>query len=98
MPHAGHPWIDLVTRKLAALTRFRTLRHLDLDVGAVGEVMAGHPEAAGRDLLDRTAAPVAVGIAVEAIDGLAALTRIRPATKAIHGDRQGFVRLGGDGA
>ena len=65
VPHLGHPRVHLVARKLAALTGFRALGHLDLDVGAVGQVVAGHAEPAGRHLLDRAAAPVAVLVGVE---------------------------------
>ena len=39
VPHLGHPRVHLVARKLAALTGFRALGHLDLDVGAVGQVV-----------------------------------------------------------
>ena len=88
----------LCARKLAALTGFRALGHLDLDVGAVGQVVAGDAEPARGHLLDRAAPPVAVLVAVEAVDGLAALTRVRPAAKAVHRDRQRLVRLGGDRA
>ena len=66
--HLGDPRVHLVARQLAALTGFRALGHLDLDVGAVGQVVAGHAEPARRDLLDRAAAPVAVGVGVEAVD------------------------------
>src|SRR6185312_14926484 len=94
----GHPRIHLVTRKLAALTGFRTLSHLDLDVCAVGQVVAGDTEPRRRHLLDRAAPPVAVLVAVEAVDVLAALTRIRPPAKAVHRDCQRLMRLGGDRA
>ena len=96
--HLGHPRVHLVTRKLSALTGFRALGHLDLDIGAVGQVVRGDPEAAGGHLLDRAAPPVAVGVAVEPAAGLAALARVRPPAKAVHRDRQGLVRLGGDRA
>ncbi len=69
VPHLGHPRVHLVPRKLAALTGFRALGHLDLDVGAVGQVVAGHAEPAGGHLLDGAAAPVAVLVVVEAVDG-----------------------------
>jgi hypothetical protein len=94
VPHLGHPRVHLVAWKLAALTGFRALRHLDLDVGAVGQVVAGDAEPRGRHLLDGAAAPVAVLVAVEAADVLATLARIRPAAKAVHRDRQCLVRFG----
>ena len=62
-----------MARKLAALTGFGALGHLDLNIGAVGQVVAGDPEPAGSDLLDRAAPPVAVGLRLEAADRLAAL-------------------------
>ena len=96
--HLGHPRVDLVTRKLTTLTGFGALSHLDLDIGAVGQVVARHTEPARRHLLDGAAAPVTVGIVVEAADGFAALARVRPRTKAIHRDRQCLVCFGGDRA
>ena len=53
VPNLGHPRVHLVSRKLAALTGLGSLRHLDLDVGAVGQVVRGDTEASRRDLLDR---------------------------------------------
>ena len=50
--HLGDPRIHLVARKLAALTGFGTLSHLDLDISTVRQVVAGDTEAARRDLLD----------------------------------------------
>ena len=98
VPHLGHPRVHLVTRKLAALTGFRALGHLDLDVGAVRQVVRRDAEPGRRHLLDGAAAPVAVLVAVEPADVLAALAAIRPAAKAVHRDRQRLVRLGGDRA
>src|SRR6201995_212586 len=98
MPHLGDPRIHLAARKLAALTGFRALRHFDLDVGAVGQVVRRDAEPGRRDLLDGTAAPIAVGVALEAAHGLAALAAVRPATQPVHRDSQRLVRLGGDRA
>src|SRR6202012_2606747 len=98
VPHLGHPRIDLVPRKLAALTGFRALGHLDLDVGAVGQIVRGDAEARRCDLFDRAAAPVAVGVVVESLDVLAALTAVGPATEPVHCDGERLVRLGRDRA
>src|ERR1700754_4871648 len=84
----GNPRIHLAAGKLAALTGFRALRHLDLDVGAVGQVVRGDAEPGRRDLLDGTAAPVTVGITLETADGFTALTAVRPATEPVHRDGQ----------
>src|SRR6202008_4446786 len=98
MPPLGDPRIPLAARKLAALTGFRALRHLDLDVGAVGQVVRGDAEPGRRDLLDGAAAPVTVGITLETADGFTALPAVRPATQPVHRDGQCLVRLGGDRA
>jgi hypothetical protein len=45
-----------VAGQLAALAGLGALRHLDLDVVGVHQVLAGDAEAAGGDLLDRRAA------------------------------------------
>ena len=79
VPDLGDPRVHLVARQLAALTGLRALGHLDLDVGAVGQVVRGDAETAGRDLLDRAAPPVSVGVGLEPVDGLAALAGVRPA-------------------
>src|SRR5438477_5430590 len=57
MPGLGDPWVDLAARQLAALPRLRALRHLDLEVVGVREVVAGDTEAAARDLLDGRPSP-----------------------------------------
>ena len=53
-------WSTLWTGQLAALAGLGALRHLDLELVGVGEVVDRHTEAAGGDLLDRRAAQVAV--------------------------------------
>src|SRR5699024_10742246 len=47
VPGAGHPGVHLAAGELAALSGLGTLRHLDLDVVRVGEVVRGDPEPAG---------------------------------------------------
>ena len=54
---------DLVAGQLAAFAGLGALRHLDLQLVGVDEVLAGHAEARRRDLLDGAAARVAVGVA-----------------------------------
>ena len=98
VPYLGHPRVHLVPRKLAALTGFRTLGHLDLDVGAVRQVVRGDAEPRRGDLLDRAAAPIAVGVGVETIDVLTALTAVGPAADPVHRDGERLVRFGGDRA
>ena len=74
--------VDLVPGQLAALARLRALRHLDLQLVGVDEVVDVDAEAARRDLLDRRAAGVAVRVADEADGVLAALARVRACRRA----------------
>ena len=90
------PRVHLVPGQLAALAGLGSLRHLDLHVVGVGQVVAGHAEPPAGHLLDRGAAQVTVGVAGEAVRVLAALAGVGPAAKAVHRDGQRLVRLGGD--
>ena len=90
VPGPRDPRVHLVRRQLAALAGLRALRHLDLDVVGVDQVLAGDAEPADGDLLDRAAA---LGV-VEPLGVLAALARVGPAAEPVHRDGQGFVRLG----
>ncbi len=92
VPGLGHPRVDLVAGQLATLAGLRALRHLDLDVVGVGEVLGGDAEAARRDLLDRR---TALGV-VETLGVLAALAGVGLAAEAVHRDGEGLVGLLGD--
>ncbi len=98
VPRLGDPRVHLVGGKLAALARFGTLRHLDLQVVGVDQVLARDAEPAARDLLDGRAAQVAAGVGQIAVGVLAALARVGPAAEPVHRDRQGLVCLGRQGA
>ena len=50
----------LVTRQLAAFTRLGALRHLDLDLVGIDQILGRHAKAPGCDLLDRRAQRVAI--------------------------------------
>ena len=94
VPGLGDPRVDLVAGQLAALAGLGALGHLDLDVVGVDQVLAGHAEAAGGDLLDGRAARRVV----EPLGVLAALAGVGLAAQLVHGDGEGLVRLLGDGA
>ena len=98
VPHARDDLIHFVAGKLAALAGLRALRHLDLQLVRVHQVVGGHAEAAGGHLLDRAAAQIAVGIGLETLLVFAALAGIRLAADAVHGDRQRLVRFLADRA
>src|SRR5262249_39587065 len=88
--------VDLVAGKLAALAGLGALGHLDLELIGVAQVVERDPEATRRDLLDRRAAAVAVGVGGEAPRVLPALARVRAPAEAVHGDRERLVGLGRD--
>jgi hypothetical protein len=90
--------IDLVTRQLTALARLGPLRDLDLQLVGVDEVGARHAEPTGRDLLDRAAPRIAVGILLPALGIFAALARIAASADPVHRDRERLVGLGRDRA
>src|SRR3712207_1819487 len=69
------------------------LRHLDLDVVGVDQVLAGDAEPAAGHLLDRRAAQVAVRVRGEPVGILAPLTGVRLAAEPVHRDREGLVGL-----
>ena len=98
VPHLRDPGIHLVPGQLAALARLRALRHLDLQIGAVHQVLARDAEPRRRDLLDRAAPPVAVGVGHVARGIFAALAGVGLAAEPVHRDRQRLVRFLADRA
>ena len=86
-------WSTLWPGQLPALAGLRALRHLDLQLVRVREVVRVDAEAAGGDLLDRRAARVAVLVRHVARRVLPALARVRAAADAVHRDREVLVRL-----
>ena len=74
---------------MATLTGLGALGELDLQVGGVHEVIGGHAEASGRDLLD---AAVALRV-VDTIVRFAALTGVGACANRIHGDGKRLVRF-----
>ena len=98
MTHRGDLLVDLPARKLAALTGLGALRHLDLDLIGVGEVVDGHPETPRSDLLDRRAHRVhrAIRKGQVPLRVLTTLTGVGFAAELVHGDRQSRMRLHGD--
>ena len=96
--HFRNPRVDLVRWQLATFAGLCTLGHLNLDVGAVGQVVAGHTEAARRYLLDGRAFPITVGLHFETVWIFAALAGIGHRTQAIHSDGQRLMCLRRDGA
>ena len=97
-PHAGRrvahfcdPWIDLAARQLAALPRLGALRHFDLQLLRLRQVITGDTKSSGCDLLDSAVARVAVGIKNVTRRILAALARVALAADPVHGDGECLV-------
>src|SRR5205085_254508 len=90
--------IDLVPGQLTALPRLGALRHLDLQLIGVDEVVDGDAEAARGHLLDRRAPAVAVGVGDVAGRVLAALAGVGATAEPVHRDRERLVRLARDRA
>ena len=88
-----NPRVDLVAGQLAALAGLRALRHLDLDVVGVDQVLARHAKAARGHLLDGAAARIAVGVRDIARRVLAAFAGIRLGADPVHGDGERLVRF-----
>src|SRR6202020_2423359 len=80
VPGLRDPRVDLVPGQLAALARLGPLRHLDLQVVGVDQVLAGDPEPAAGYLLDRRPARVPVGVGDEPARVLAAPPPVTPAS------------------
>ena len=88
----GHPRIHLVTGQLTAFSRLGSLRHLDLQIVGVHQVLTGHAESTRGHLLDGRATR---GV-VQALGILAALTGVALSADRVHGDRERLVRFGRD--
>ena len=93
MSQSGDLGGDFVAGKLAALTRLRTLGHLDLKLFGRSEIGRGDTESSRSDLLDRGVARRPV-----ALRAFASLARIGIAADLIHRLGQRFVGLPGQGA
>ncbi len=90
--------VHLVAGQLAAFAGLRALRHFDLQLVGVDQVIGGDAEAAGGHLLDGAAAQIAVGVGLEALFVFPALAGVGLAADAVHGDGERLVRFLADGA
>ena len=81
--------VDLVARQLAAFAGLGALRDLDLHHFGVDQVLGGHAETAGCNLLDLRYAFGAVARRI-----FAAFAGVGAAADAVHRHRQRLVRFG----
>ncbi len=89
----GDDRIHLVPRQLTALARLCALRHLDLQLVGIHQVIRRHAEAATGHLLHRRAPRVAIGVRLEALFFFTALAGVGHSAQPVHGDRQRLVRF-----
>ncbi len=94
----GDEVVDLVAGELPTLAGLGPLRHLDLDLDGVGEIVRGDAEPAAGDLLDGAVAKVAIGVALEPRGVFAPLAGVAPAADPVQGDGERLVRLLADAA
>jgi len=94
MPGPRDPWVHLRAGQLTALARLGTLRHLDLQISGIAQVLRGHAEATGGHLLDRGAALRIV----QPLGILATLTGVRASAQPVHRDGERLVSLQADRA
>ena len=91
--HLGDPRIDLGAGQFAALARLGTLRHLDLQLFGLSQIVARHAKAPRGHLLDGAVFGVAVRLDHVAGRVFAALASVALAAEAVHGNGQAFVCL-----
>ena len=84
---------NFLTRQLAAFAGLRALRHLDLKLLRVDEIIARHTKASARDLFDRGILRVAVRFQNIARRVFAAFAGVAASAEAVHRHGERFVRL-----
>src|SRR5439155_23830595 len=97
MPHSRYVFIDLMAWKLSAFAGLCALRHLDLQLVRIDQVLTRDTKPGGCDLLDRAGARVPVRIRNISSGIFAAFARIAAAADAVHGDGQGLMSFLADG-
>ena len=91
VPQARDHFVDFVAGKLAALAGLRALRHLDLQLVGVDQIVRGNSETRRGNLLYGAAPQIAVRIGLEALFVFSAFAGVGLAADAVHGDGQSFV-------
>src|SRR3989338_6282157 len=79
--------------KLAALSGLRALRDLDLKFVGISQIITGHAEPSGCDLLYRRTQTIAIGKGNKPYRVLPALARVWFSAQAIHRGGHRLVRL-----
>src|ERR1039458_1790935 len=93
VPQASDHVVDLVAGELSAFAGFRALRHFDLQLVSVHQIVCSHTETRRGYLLHRAASQVAARVRRKARFVLPAFAGVGLAADAVHGDGQRLVRL-----
>ena len=88
MTDLGHEIIDFITGQLAAFAGLGSLRHFDLNISGVAQIIDRNAETSAGDLLDG-----GVELGAEAFGVLAAFAAVAHRADGVHGLRDGLVRL-----
>mmetsp|Transcript_97252 Transcript_97252/g.243816 ORF Transcript_97252/g.243816 Transcript_97252/m.243816 type:complete len:378 (-) Transcript_97252:1839-2972(-) len=99
VPGLGDALVDLVAGKLAALSRLCPLRHLDLELVRVSQVLDGDAEPPGGDLFDGGPHRIPVRQRLHVpLRVLTSLTCVGLPADTVHGHRERRVRFHADAA
>src|SRR4029077_17494060 len=96
MAHLGDPRIHLAAGEFASLPWFRALRHFDLKLFCLGQIIAGYAKAARSHLLNGAVLGIAVWLGDISRWIFAPLAGFALAADSIHGDGQCLVRFFAD--
>src|SRR5699024_6080893 len=86
-----NPGIYLSSRKVSTFSRFRSLRHLDLDLLGADQISGSNAKTSGSDLLDRGAS-----VGAKTLDLFTALTAVGLSMKSVHGNGKRLMSFLGD--
>ena len=93
-----HELVHLVSRQLATFTRLCTLRHLDLQILCMAEIVNRYAKAARSNLTDCRATDIAVCRRSIAVWVFTTFTAVAHGSDAVHGNSNRFVGFRAQGA
>src|SRR3954453_5053140 len=96
VPDPSDGFVYLMPGQLSAFARLGALRHFNLELIGIHQVMRRDAEASGSHLLDGASLGIAVRQRRKTYFVLATFACFRSSADAVHFDRQSLVRLGAD--
>ena len=84
--------------ELSPFAGLGALRHFDLDLIGVDEILTRHAKSPRRNLLDRRPLAIAVGQGLEPLGVFAPLAGVALGAEPVHRDRERFMGLAADRA